>query len=81
MPKKSNNLISYNKIKKWLLNKGYLRVEEVFEKGDFSIKGNIIDVYPHKLANPLRFEYNNDNLESIRVYSLKSLETKIVYKK
>jgi len=81
MPKKINNLKSYNKITKWLVNKGYLRVEEVQEKGDFSVRGNIIDVYPYKMEEPLRFEYDDDNLETIRIYSLKTLRSKTIFKK
>ena len=77
--KKKSRLVSYNKIKEWLLQKGYIRVEQVLEKGDFSIRGNIVDVYPYKIKCPIRLEYDNDILETIRVYSLRNSKSKTIY--
>jgi transcription-repair coupling factor (superfamily II helicase) len=47
---------------------GYKRVGLVEEKGEFSIRGNIIDIFPPTEKNPLRLEMLGDDIESIRVF-------------
>ncbi|MEN6487873.1 MAG: CarD family transcriptional regulator, partial [Smithella sp.] len=49
-----------------LLAGGYRRVSLVEEKGEFSARGNIIDVFPPAEINPLRLEMVGDEIESIR---------------
>lgn len=49
-----------------LLMGGYRRVSLVEEKGEFSARGNIIDVFPPAEINPLRLEMAGDEIESIR---------------
>ena len=51
-----------------LLSGGYSRVSLVEEKGEFSVRGNIIDVFPLTEENPLRLEFMGDELESIRAF-------------
>lgn len=51
-----------------LLAGGYRRVSLVEEKGEFSIRGNIFDVFPPAEANPLRLEMAGDEIESIRKF-------------
>lgn len=51
-----------------LLSGGYHRTALVEEKGEFSVRGHVIDVYPVTRDNPLRMEFFGDELESIRVF-------------
>ncbi len=51
-----------------LLSGGYKRVSLVEEKGEFSIRGNIIDIFPPGEPNPLRLEMIGDEIESIRKF-------------
>ena len=51
-----------------LMSGGYKRVGLVEEKGEFSIRGNIIDIFPPTEKNPLRLEMLGDDIESIRVF-------------
>ena len=54
----------------FLVNKGYKRREMVGAKGEFSIRGGILDVFPPHKNLPCRLEFFGDNLESIRSFSL-----------
>ncbi len=52
-----------------LLAGGYTRVTLVEEKGEFSLRGHIIDVFPPLALQPLRMEFVGDELESIREFN------------
>jgi transcription-repair coupling factor (superfamily II helicase) len=45
---------------------GYLRTALVEERGDFSIRGGVIDVFPPLYEDPVRIEFWGDRIESIR---------------
>ncbi|HDS05448.1 MAG TPA: hypothetical protein ENN95_00235, partial [Deltaproteobacteria bacterium] len=47
---------------------GYKRVSLVEEAGEFSVRGNIIDIFPPLEKNPLRVELSADEIESIRAF-------------
>ena len=55
-----------------LVEQGYIRQSLVEEKGEFSIRGNIMDIFPPAEENPLRLEMNGDEIESIRVFDTTS---------
>ena len=50
----------------FLQENGYISVRIVEERGDFSLRGAIIDIYTPFYEEPLRFEFDGDRLESIR---------------
>lgn len=45
---------------------GYLRTSLVEERGDYSVRGGVIDIFPPLYPWPLRLEFWGDRLESIR---------------
>ena len=47
---------------------GYKRVTLADEKGQFSLRGHVIDVFPPTALRPVRMEFMGDELESIREY-------------
>ena len=47
---------------------GYGRVTLVAGKGEFSVRGNMIDLYSPSAPHPFRLEFFGDELESIRVF-------------
>jgi transcription-repair coupling factor (superfamily II helicase) len=63
-----------------LLDGGYERRPVVEERGEFSVRGGIIDLYPPLYSQPVRLEFWGDEVESIRRFdaatqrSLGSLE-------
>jgi transcription-repair coupling factor (superfamily II helicase) len=50
----------------FLQENGYTSVRIVEERGDFSLRGGIIDIYTPFYEEPLRLEFDGDRLESIR---------------
>lgn len=58
--------IELNKIASALINSGYGRVEMVEMKGDFSIRGGILDIFPLSYEMPVRIELFGDEIDSIR---------------
>src|SRR4051812_23311222 len=48
---------------------GYARVERVDDRGQFAVRGGLIDVYPTTGREPLRIEFFGDEVESIRAFS------------
>ncbi len=48
---------------------GYERVDQVEERGDMSVRGGILDVYPSTADLPARIELFGDEIESIRAFS------------
>ncbi|HEU6446266.1 MAG TPA: transcription-repair coupling factor [Gaiellaceae bacterium] len=48
---------------------GYERVERAEERGQFAVRGGIVDVFPTTGREPLRIELFGDEIESMRAYS------------
>jgi transcription-repair coupling factor (superfamily II helicase) len=48
---------------------GYLRVPQVDEHGEFAVRGSLLDVFPMGSDQPLRIDFFDDELESIRYFS------------
>lgn len=47
---------------------GYRRVPLVEEKGEMSVRGGIVDVFPPLASQPLRIEFIGDTVESLRTF-------------
>src|SRR5437667_5370022 len=64
---------------------GYERVERVEERGQFAVRGGLVDVFPTTGREPLRIELFGDEIESIRAFSpftqraLHPVESAVVY--
>jgi transcription-repair coupling factor (superfamily II helicase) len=48
---------------------GYERVDRVEERGQFAVRGGIVDVFPTTGREPLRIELFGDEIEGIRAFS------------
>jgi transcription-repair coupling factor (superfamily II helicase) len=48
---------------------GYARVERVDDRGQFAVRGGLIDLFPTTGREPLRVEFFGDEVESIRAFS------------
>ncbi len=53
---------------RFLNQNGYAPVRVVEERGDFSVRGAIVDIYAPLNEEPLRLEFDGDRLESIRSF-------------
>lgn len=70
-------IIEMEKLINKLNNAGYERVEMVENKGQFSVRGGIIDLFNIIDDNPIRIEFFDDEIDSIRAFhteSQKSIE-------
>jgi transcription-repair coupling factor (superfamily II helicase) len=45
---------------------GYVRTSLVEERGDYSVRGGVIDIFPPLYSQPVRLEFWGDQIESIR---------------
>ena len=57
--------ISRKELMKKLIALRYDRNDVAFERGQFRIKGDVIDIYPSYMSNGYRLEYWGDDLEEI----------------
>ena len=48
---------------------GYARVDRADERGQFAVRGGIIDVFPTTGREPLRVDFFGDEVEAIRAFS------------
>lgn len=55
-----------------LIQGGYERVEVVEGKGEFSLRGGILDVFPIQYRTPYRVEFFGDEVESIRSFNVET---------
>ncbi len=53
----------------WLVHAGYVRSDIVWAPGQFVFRGYILDIFDPAYAHPLRFEFFDDTVESIRSFS------------
>ncbi len=51
---------------------GYERTDMVQAPGHYSVRGGIVDVYPHGSDQPCRIEFFGDEVESIRLFEIYS---------
>ena len=64
---------------------GYERVERAQERGQFAVRGGIVDVFPTTGRDPLRVEFFGDEVEAIRAFSpftqraLRDVESAVAY--
>lgn len=70
---------------KRLMEAGYVRVDMVEAPGEFSARGEIVDVFPIQHEHPVRLDFFDDELESMRLFdvstqeSFQTLEQTVVY--
>lgn len=51
-----------------LQKQGYSRTDTVIDKGEYAIRGSIVDVFPSGLDEALRLDFFGDELESLRSF-------------
>lgn len=53
----------------WLASSGYERVETVWAPGQFVVRGSILDLFDPSVRSPLRVEFLDDCIESLRFFN------------
>ncbi len=69
---KTQNEISLEDISSNLLELGYSRHEIVDSKGQFAVRGGIIDIFPINSEAPYRIELFGNEIDSIREYNVET---------
>ncbi len=69
---KAGDTLNIQDLSQKLIQCGYERMEIVEGKGEFSIRGGIIDIYPPTSSMPFRLELFGDEVDSIRTFNVES---------
>ena len=57
-----------DKLEAYFQHQGYTRVSTVAERGEFAVRGGLLDVFPPSSEEPVRLDFFGDSLESIRTF-------------
>jgi transcription-repair coupling factor (superfamily II helicase) len=69
---KTGMKLSIRNISKKLVSLGYDREDIVGERGEFSVRGGIVDIFPSTGLNPVRVDFFGDEIEAIKFFDVKS---------
>jgi transcription-repair coupling factor (superfamily II helicase) len=59
----------------FLSSHGYTRADTVAERGDFAVRGGIVDLFPPGLNEPVRVDFFGDEIDGIRSFDAASQRT------
>ena len=59
----------------WLIDRGFERVTGIQLPGEFAVRGGILDLYPPDSEEPIRLEFFDTEVESIRKFDAESQRT------
>ncbi|MGH6999451.1 MAG: DEAD/DEAH box helicase, partial [Phenylobacterium sp.] len=62
------NVVEIADLERYFAVNGYQRASTVSERGEFAIRGGVIDVFPPSADEPVRLDLFGDTLESIRAF-------------
>jgi len=58
-----------------LASAGYRAVDTVTERGEFAVRGSLVDIFPMGTANPVRIDLFDDEIDSLRLFDADSQRT------
>ncbi|WP_346701537.1 transcription-repair coupling factor [uncultured Alistipes sp.] len=64
--------ISIEVLEQELLDAGFTRVDFVYEPGQYSLRGGIVDVFSYSESKPYRLDFFGDEVDSIRRFNISS---------
>ena len=62
--------IQQSELANQLIERGFERVDFVFEPGQFAIRGGIVDIYSYSHDMPYRLDFFGDEIDSIREFDI-----------
>ncbi len=65
---KKGTKIPFSSLPEFLTSLGYARAPVVSDKGEFALRGGILDLFPVASADPFRIEFFGDEIEEIRTF-------------
>ena len=57
---------------KFLIKIGYRKESQVFNQGEFSLRGDILDIFDKDSVSPYRLEFFGDEIDGIRIFDSES---------
>jgi transcription-repair coupling factor (superfamily II helicase) len=60
--------LSIDEFRERLLQAGYESVEQVYQSGQFAVRGALLDLYPTGSAEPIRIDLFDEEIESLRTF-------------
>ncbi len=69
---KSGDKISIDFINEFLYEYGFERVDFVYEPGQFSVRGSIVDIFSFSHEDPFRLDFFGDEVDSIRSFDIEN---------
>lgn len=70
IPLKRNATVDPIELTRKLIEKGFVKVEYVYEPGQFALRGSILDVFGYSGELPYRIDFFGDEIESIRSFDI-----------
>lgn len=67
-----NSKLSYDELIELLENYGYKKQKFVENKGEYAVRGSIIDVYSYSHSTPVRIEFDGNEITSLRLFDEES---------
>ncbi|MFA6129578.1 MAG: transcription-repair coupling factor [Candidatus Omnitrophota bacterium] len=64
-----NQGIDLEALAKGLIDFGYKRQEQSSGEGDFSLRGDIVDIFPFSFELPIRIDLHNEKVSSIKTFN------------
>ena len=61
-----------NQLVSTLINMGFTRVNKIDQSLQFALRGDILDIFPINQDKPIRVEFFDDEIESIRFFEIES---------
>lgn len=65
---KSGMQYNLTELNKWLIQTGYNKDSLVAKPGEFSLRGDILDIYPINQQEPVRIEFFGDEVDTIKQF-------------
>ena len=56
----------------WLIEHGFERVDFVYEPGQYSVRGGIVDIFSYVESKPYRIDFFGDEIDSLRRFDISS---------
>ena len=69
------NKLNFDDFLHYISVNGYTRVAQVFEPGEYAVRGDIIDIFPTGTDEPLRIDLFDDEVERIRKFDVMTQRT------
>lgn len=74
---KKNDVVDLDLLFSKLISLGYQREETIDKQGQFSFRGGLLDIYPLNEISPIRIEFFDDEIETLRYFDISTQRSTI----